>query len=101
MKAVQFATYGGPEVLKVAEVEAPHASPGQVWIALRAAGVNGIDGKIRAGFMREMNPLPLPAGTGVDAAGVIDEIGTGVTGVAVGDEVFGSGAGTYGEKGVR
>src|ERR1039458_8629521 len=88
MKAVQFATYGGPEVLKVAEVEAPHAGPGQVRIAVRAAGVNGIDWKIRAGFMREMIPLPLPAGTGVDAAGVIDEIGTGVTGVAVGDEVF-------------
>jgi len=100
MKAVQFATYGGPEVLKVAEVEAPHAGPGQIRIAVRAAGVNGIDWKIRAGFMREMMPLPLPAGTGVDAAGVIDEIGTGVTGVAVADEVFGSGSGTYAEYAV-
>ena len=100
MKAIQFADYGGPEVLKLVEVEAPHAGPGQIRIAVRAAGVNGIDWKIRAGFMREMIPLPLPAGSGVDAAGVIDEIGTGVTGVAVGDEVFGSGSGTYAEYAV-
>src|ERR1035438_9378299 len=100
MKAVQFAAYGGPEVLRLAEVEEPHAGPGQVRIAVRAAGVNGIDWKIRAGFMREMMPLPLPAGTGVDAAGVIDEVGPGVTGVTVGDEVFGSGSGTYAEYAV-
>jgi NADPH:quinone reductase-like Zn-dependent oxidoreductase len=100
MKAVQFAAYGGPEVLRLAEVEEPHAGPGQVWIAVRAAGVNGIDWKIRAGFMQAMGPLPLPAGTGVDAAGVIDELGPGVTGVAVGDAVFGSGSRTYAEHAV-
>jgi NADPH:quinone reductase-like Zn-dependent oxidoreductase len=43
MKAVQFAEYGGPEVLQIAEVEEPHAGSGQVRIAVRAAGVNGID----------------------------------------------------------
>jgi NADPH:quinone reductase-like Zn-dependent oxidoreductase len=100
MKAIQFAGYGGPEVLKLVEVEAPHPGPGQIRIAVRAVGVNGIDWKIRAGFMREMIPLSLPAGSGVDAAGVIDEIGTGVTGAAVGDEVFGSGSGTYAEYAV-
>jgi NADPH:quinone reductase-like Zn-dependent oxidoreductase len=100
MRAVQFDAYGGPEVLKVVQVEAPHAGPGQVRIAVRAAGVNGIDWKIRAGFMREIISLSLPAGTGVDAAGVIDEIGPGVTGVTVGEEVFGSGSGTYAEHAV-
>ncbi|MDQ2812742.1 MAG: NADP-dependent oxidoreductase [Actinomycetota bacterium] len=100
MKAVQFAAYGGPGVLRLTEVEEPHAGPGQVRIAVRAAGVNGIDWKIRAGFMREMGPLPLPAGTGVDAAGVIDEVGPGVAGVAVGDAVFGSGSRTYAEYAV-
>jgi NADPH:quinone reductase-like Zn-dependent oxidoreductase len=100
MRAVQFATYGGPEVLTVAEVEAPHAGPGQVRIAVRAAGVNGIDWKIRSGSMRAMIPLSLPSGTGVDAAGVVDEIGSGVTGVTAGDEVFGSGSGTYAEYAV-
>jgi NADPH:quinone reductase-like Zn-dependent oxidoreductase len=100
MRAAQFATYGPPEVLQVVQVEAPHAGPGQVRIAVRAAGVNGIDWKVRAGYMREMMALPLPAGTGVDAAGVVDELGAGVTGVAVGDEVFGAGSRTYAEYAV-
>jgi NADPH:quinone reductase-like Zn-dependent oxidoreductase len=100
MKAAQFAEYGGPEVLRLVEVAEPHAGPGQVRIAVRAAGVNGIDWKIRAGFMREIIPLSLPAGTGIDAAGVIDETGEGVTGVAVGDPVFGSGSRTYAEHAV-
>jgi NADPH:quinone reductase-like Zn-dependent oxidoreductase len=100
MKAAQFAEYGGPEVLRLVEVTEPHAGPGQVRIAVRAAGVNGIDWKIRAGFMREIIPLTLPAGTGIDAAGVIDETGAGVTGVAVGDAVFGSGGQTYAEHAV-
>jgi NADPH:quinone reductase-like Zn-dependent oxidoreductase len=98
MKAVQFAEYGGPEVLRLAEVEEPHAGLGQVRIAVRAAGVNGIDWKLRSGFLGEA--LPLPSGTGVDAAGVIDEIGAGVTGVAIGDAVFGSGSRTYAERAV-
>jgi NADPH:quinone reductase-like Zn-dependent oxidoreductase len=100
MKAAQFAEYGGPEVLRLVEVTEPHAGPGQVRIGVRAAGVNGIDWKIRAGFMRDIIPLALPAGTGIDAAGVIDEIGAGVTGVAVGDPVFGSGSQTYAEHAV-
>ncbi len=100
MKAIQFAVYGGPEVLQVTEAAEPHAGPGQVRISVRAAGVNGIDWKIRAGLMREMMQLALPSGTGVDAAGVIDEVGADVTGVAVGDAVFGTGSGTYAEYAV-
>ena len=100
MKAVQFAEYGGPEVLKLVEVDAPHAGAGQVRIKVRAAGVNGIDWKIREGYMREMMPLSLPAGTGMDAAGVVDEVGEGVDSVAVGDEVFGSGSATFAEYAV-
>jgi NADPH:quinone reductase-like Zn-dependent oxidoreductase len=97
MKAAQFAAYGGPEVLQVVDVPEPHAGPGQVRIAVRAAGVNGIDWKIRQGLMAGGKPLARPHGTGVDAAGVVDEIGEGVTGVAVGDAVFGSGSNTYAE----
>jgi NADPH:quinone reductase-like Zn-dependent oxidoreductase len=97
MKAVQFAEYGGPEVLHLVDVHEPHPGPDQVRIAVRAAGVNGIDWKIRAGFMRDMMSLPLPAGTGVDAAGVVDEVGANVDGVTIGDEVFGSGSATYAE----
>jgi NADPH:quinone reductase-like Zn-dependent oxidoreductase len=71
-----------------------------VRIAVAAAGVNGIDWKIRAGYLREVMPLELPAGTGRDAAGVIDEVGEGVADVAVGDAVFGSGPDTFAEKAV-
>ena len=100
MQAVQFAEYGGPEVLRVAEVDAPHAGAGQVRIAVRAAGMNAIDWKIRAGYMREQMPVALPAGTGFDAAGVVDEVGDGVRDVAVGDAVFGSGSATFAEYAV-
>lgn len=100
MKAVQFSEYGGPEVLKVAEVDEPHAGAGQVRIAVRAAGVNGIDWKIREGYMHDTRPLELPAGTGMDAAGIVDEVGEGVSDVAVGDEVFGTGSATLAEYAV-
>lgn len=100
MKAVQFAEYGGPEVLRVVDIDEPHAGAGQVRISVRAAGVNGIDWKIRAGYMSEQMPLSLPAVTGMDAAGVVDEVGEGVDDVAVGDAVFGSGSATFAEHAV-
>jgi NADPH:quinone reductase-like Zn-dependent oxidoreductase len=100
MKAVRYSEHGGPEVLALVDVPEPHAGPGQVRVAVRAAGVNGIDWKIRAGFLRDVRATSFPAGTGNDAAGVVDEVGEGVTGVAVGDEVFGSGADTYAEYAV-
>jgi NADPH:quinone reductase-like Zn-dependent oxidoreductase len=89
MRAVTFTEYGGPEVLRVAEAEEPHPGPGQVRIAVRAAGVNPIDWKARSGAMREVMPVQFPAIDGREAAGVVDEVGEGVDGVAVGDEVFG------------
>jgi NADPH:quinone reductase-like Zn-dependent oxidoreductase len=100
MKAVRFAEYGGPEVLRLVDVDDPHAGPGQVRIAVRAAGVNAIDWKIRAGFLRGSLPRPLPAGSGIDAAGVVDEVGDGVVNVVIGDEVFGQGSATYAEYAV-
>jgi NADPH:quinone reductase-like Zn-dependent oxidoreductase len=90
MKAVQFAEYGGPEVLRVVDVENPHAGAGQIRVAVRAAGVNPIDWKLRSGALREVTPVKLPAIAGIDVAGVVDEVGEGVSGVAVGDEVFGN-----------
>ncbi len=100
MKALRFSEYGGPEVLQLVEIEAPHAAEGQIRIAVRAAGVNQLDWKIRAGYMREDMPLLLPAGVGNDAAGIVDEVGEGVTDVAIGDEVFGSGLATFAEHAV-
>jgi NADPH:quinone reductase-like Zn-dependent oxidoreductase len=87
MRAVQFSAYGGPEVLTPVDVEEPHPGPGRVRVAVRAAGVNRVDAKYRAGIMT-VRSLPYIPGT--DVAGVVDELGEGVSGVAVGDEVFGA-----------
>jgi NADPH:quinone reductase-like Zn-dependent oxidoreductase len=100
MKAVQFSEYGGPEVLHVVEVEEPHACIGQVRIAVRAAGVNPSDWKNRAGDARDSEAVQLPSGVGFEASGVVDEIGGGVSSVAIGDAVFGYGADTLAEYAV-
>ncbi len=85
MKAVRFSQFGGPDVLEIVDLPDPHPGPGQVRIAVRAAGVNPSDWKKRAGLMdRE-----LPQTLGHEAAGVVDELGEGVTDVAAGDRVFG------------
>ena len=89
MKAVIFEDFGGPEVLHLAEVEAPTPGPKHVRVRVRAAGVNPIDFKIRAGLMRPSLPPKLPAIPGNEAAGVVEEVGAEVTGINVGDEVFG------------
>lgn len=90
MRAVQFDETGGPEVLHVAEVEEPHAGPGQIRVAVRAAGINPFDHKQRSGAAGGAQGTVT---TGLDAAGVVDEVGDGVDGVAAGDEVFGSAKG--------
>jgi NADPH:quinone reductase-like Zn-dependent oxidoreductase len=89
MRAVTFTDYGGPEVLQVADVEEPHAGPGQIRIAVQAAGVNPVDWKARSGMMREVMPVTFPAIDGREASGVVDEVGADVTDVAIGDDVFG------------
>jgi NADPH:quinone reductase-like Zn-dependent oxidoreductase len=85
MKAVQFSQFGGPEVLEVVDLPDPHPAPGQVRIAVRAAGVNPSDWKKRSGLMDS----ELPQTLGYEAAGVVDELGAGVADVAVGDRLFG------------
>lgn len=100
MKAVQFNEYGGPEVVYVAEVAEPHAGPGQVRIAVRAAGVNPSDWKRRDGQYRDFEEVTFPAGFGVEASGVVDEVGPGVSNVSIGDAVFGFGENTMAEYAV-
>jgi NADPH:quinone reductase-like Zn-dependent oxidoreductase len=89
MRALQFTQYGPADLLHVAEVAEPHAGPGQIRIAVRASGVTPADAGLRAGRFGQRLPLPLPHVPGVDAAGVVDEVGEGVVGVQRGDEVFG------------
>ncbi|MDX3107900.1 NADP-dependent oxidoreductase [Nonomuraea angiospora] len=97
MKKVNFTEFGGPDVLHIIEAEEPHAGPGQVRIAVRAAGVNPVDWRIREGQILKAHPIRLPAGVGLDASGVVDEIGEGVEGFEIGDRVFGEGTDTYAE----
>src|SRR6478609_3712682 len=97
MKRVSFAEFGGPDVLQLIDAEEPHAGPGQIRIAVRAAGVNPVDWRIREGQFQKVRPIELPSGVGQDAAGVVDEVGEGVEGVEPGDRVFGRGSSTYAE----
>ncbi len=85
MKAVRFARFGGPEVLGIVDLPDPHPGPGQVRIAVRAAGVNPSDWKKREGLMDQ----ELPQRLGYEAAGVVDDVGEGVVDASVGDRVFG------------
>lgn len=87
MRALQFSEFGPAGVLHVADAAEPHAGPGQIRVAVRASGVSPADAALRAGRFGAV--VPLPHVPGVDAAGVVDEIGDGVTGVRPGDEVFG------------
>lgn len=100
MYALRYHEYGGPEVMRLEEAPEPHAGPGQVRIRVMAASVNAIDWKIREGSMAQGAPLVSPGTSGVDAAGVVDEVGEGVDGVAIGDDVFGIGSGTHAEYAV-
>jgi NADPH:quinone reductase-like Zn-dependent oxidoreductase len=100
MKSVRFGRYGGPETMQIADIDEPHAGAGQVRIAVRAVGVNALDWKIRSGQMQDVMPYELPTGLGVDAAGVVDEVGEGVTDILTGDPIFGSGSNTYSQHAV-
>ncbi|MFD3615381.1 NADP-dependent oxidoreductase [Streptomyces sp. NPDC058676] len=98
--AYVFTRYGGPETEALVEVDRPVPGPGLLLIAVRAAGVNPVDWKVRTGYRRagETGDREFPAVLGSEASGVVEEVGEGVEGFAVGDEVFGSTvAGGYAE----
>jgi NADPH:quinone reductase-like Zn-dependent oxidoreductase len=88
--AVTLDAFGGPEVLQVRDVPEPHAGPGQLRVRVAAAGLNPMDwlivGDAALGAAFGVQP---PTGFGYDYAGVVDEVGDGVDGFAVGDRVFG------------
>jgi NADPH:quinone reductase-like Zn-dependent oxidoreductase len=88
-QAVRFERYGDVDVLQVVDVPRPVPGHGQVVVRVKAAGINPGEASIRAGLLHERWPATFPSGQGSDLAGVVDEVGDGVTGVAVGDEVIG------------
>jgi NADPH:quinone reductase-like Zn-dependent oxidoreductase len=89
-KAYVFTRYGGPETEALIDVDRPAPGAGQVLIAVRVAGVNPVDWKLRTGYRRPGETGgTFPAVMGSEVSGVVEEIGDGVDGFAVGDEVFG------------
>lgn len=98
MKAIRVHEFGGPEVLRLEDVPDPAPSPGEVVVSVKAAGVNPVDTYIRAGTYVFKPPLPYTPG--MDAAGVVEAVGQGVSRVKAGDRVYTAGtlSGAYAQK---
>lgn len=85
MRAIEYDTFGGPEVLQLVDVPIPEPGPGQVRVAVKVAAVNGVDWKIRNGSLGEQ---PMPQRPGVELSGIVDAVGPAAT-LEVGQAVFG------------
>ena len=97
MKAIVVHQYGGPEVLKFEEYPDPVAGPGEVLVRVAAASVNPIDYKRRAGKTQDFYPIKFPGLIGVDVAGTVLAVGSGVEGFRSGEQVFAVGDNSYAE----
>lgn len=84
MRAIQFATYGPPDVMRSVTLPTPEAGAGEVRVRLQAAGVAPFDAKLRAGLLQAHFAPPLPKIPGRDGTGVIDQVGAGVGGLSLG-----------------
>lgn len=91
MKAIRIHKFGGPEVLKIEEIEAPVLQADEILIKVYASGVNPVDWVVRNGGNDFLRPyLQLPMTIGWDVAGIVDSVGDDVTGFQIGDEVYGT-----------
>lgn len=88
MKAVRIHDYGGPDVLVYEEAPRPTAGPGEVLIRVHATTVNPFDCAVRAGYMQSYFNYTFPLIIGTDVAGVVEEVGEGVTDFSPGDGVY-------------
>lgn len=96
-RAVQLRAYGGAAAAEVALIARPIAGEREILVRVGAAGVNGIDWKVRDGHVRDAFPLQLPAVLGIELAGVVEAVGAGTSRFRVGDRVMGplGGLGAY------
>jgi NADPH:quinone reductase-like Zn-dependent oxidoreductase len=97
MKAVVLHEYGGPSKLKYEDFEDPKAGPGEVLVRVHAASINPVDWKMRSGAAKERFPVTFPGILGRDLAGIVREVGEGVTAFKPGDRVFALALATYAE----
>jgi len=101
MRAFAFDEFGAPGAGTIRTVPTPAASEGEILVRVYATGVNPMDLGVISGYAKDMMEHRFPLIPGVDAAGVVDQIGPGVTQFAPGDEVFGrSPGGEYSHPGV-
>jgi NADPH:quinone reductase-like Zn-dependent oxidoreductase len=90
MRALRFHQFGGPEVLQFDDdVPTPEPKEGQIQVRVSGAGINPVDWKLREGYLQAYFPVDLPAGVAWEFSGTVSRLGPGVTGFAVGDEVYG------------
>ncbi|MBS0477042.1 MAG: NADP-dependent oxidoreductase [Proteobacteria bacterium] len=99
MKAVVLDRFGGPEVLRIAQIDRPSLAPGQVVVEVAYASVNPADWKAREGWLARYFQYEFPFVLGFDAAGIVAEVGDGVTRVKPGDRVVTPGNQGMGERG--
>lgn len=89
IQAIRIHNYGESDVLTLEAIAQPEPQPNEVLIRVQAAGVNPLDWKIRAGYMKEIFPMPLPFTPGMDVAGIVEATGADVKALQVGQEVYG------------
>lgn len=99
MRAMVLDQFGGPEVLRLGEIERPRAVPGEIVVQVAYAGVNPADWKAREGWLSQYFAYQFPFVLGFDAAGVVAEVGEGVSDLAVGDRVVAVSNQGRGERG--
>jgi len=97
MKAIVVHEYGGPEVLKFEDYPDPVPGSDEVLVRVAATSVNPIDYKRRAGLTKDFYPMTFPGLIGVDIAGTVVKVGSGVEGFSAGDQVFAMADNTYAE----
>jgi NADPH:quinone reductase-like Zn-dependent oxidoreductase len=97
MKAIVVHQYGGPEVLKFEQYPDPVPGSGEVLVRVAASSVNPIDYKRRAGLTKDFYPMRFPSLIGIDIAGTVVKVGSGVEDFSVGDQVFAMADNTYAE----
>lgn len=98
-RALTLNRFGGADALSLGTTAMPEASPGIVLVRVSAAGINGLDWKIREGYLRDAMPTPFPTVLGLELSGVVEAVAAGSR-FAIGDRVFGlaaPGKGAYAE----